>query len=169
MHNAYSGLVGAKVVVVTIPRDDIVRRNTGPALASLNKLVESPEALAASNGTISLMVGGYDSDPRELHMIPEVRDYFNALDDDFPYWFHVCTRIEHSLRLLFMMLADLTPVTNVNNSGAVGMQFAHDDLNDFIHSHCDAMDSLHAKHGFPQEENQRITGLVMNYFVSLIS
>jgi hypothetical protein len=166
MHNSFSGLVGAKVVVVTITRADIEQRNTAPALASLNQLVASPDALAASNGTISLMVGGYDSDPRELHMIPEVRDYFKALDEDFPYWFHVCTRIEHSLRMLFMMLADMTPV--IGAAHPTGAQFSNDGLNDFINRHCDAMDSLHHKYGFSEEENQRITGLVMNYFESLI-
>jgi hypothetical protein len=169
MRNTFSGLVGSKVVVVMIGREDIERRNTVPAVVSLNKLVESLEALAASNGTISLMVGGYDNDPRELHMIPEVRDYFKALDEDFPYWFHICTRIEHSLRLLFLMLADLTPVANPNHSGVVSAQIANDDLNHFVNSHFEAMDSLHGKHGFPQEENQRITGLVVNYFESLLS
>jgi hypothetical protein len=167
MHHPFSGLVGSKVVIVTISRDDIESCNIQPALASLNKLVASGEALAASNGTISLVVSGYDNDPRELHMIPEVREYFRNLDADFPYWFHVCTRIEHSLRLLFTMLVDTTPV--IDAAHPAGAQFSNDDLNNFINRHFDAMDSLHGKHGFPEEENQRITGLVMNYFQTLIS
>jgi hypothetical protein len=169
MHNTFSGLVGAKVVIVTITRDDIEQCNTEQALASLNQLVASPEALAASNGTISLLVSGYDDDPRELHMIPEVREYFKILDEGFPYWFHVCTRIEHSLRLLFMVLVDMTPVMGAAHPSTAGVQFSNDDLNDFINRHLDAMDSLHGKHGFPEQENERITALVMNYFQSLIS
>ncbi|HJV73679.1 MAG TPA: chlororespiratory reduction 6 domain-containing protein, partial [Noviherbaspirillum sp.] len=92
--NLYGGLVGTKVVVITIQREDIERRKIEPALSSLNRLIDSQEALEASNGTISLMVSGYDDDPRELHLIPEVRTFFLELDEQFPFWFHVCTRIE---------------------------------------------------------------------------
>jgi hypothetical protein len=135
------------------------------ALAALNKLVESASALTNSNGTISLLVSGYDNDPRELHTILEVRVYFQALDAQFPYWFHVCTRIDHSLRMLFMMLVELKPVTM---AGAVRFQFANDDLHAFLLQRLQAMDSLHAKHGFSEEKSLRITELVMNYFESVI-
>jgi hypothetical protein len=166
MQNAYSGLVGSKVVIATIERDDIVRCDIEPALAALNKLVESAGALTNSNGTISLLVSGYDNDPRELHTIPEVRAYFQALDAKFPYWFHVCTRIDHSLRMLFMMLVELKPVTM---AGAVSFQFANDDLHAFLLQRLQAMDSLHARNGFSEEESLRITELVMNYFESVIA
>lgn len=166
MSTPFSGLVGSHVTIVTISRADIERGNTDAALASLNKLVSSKAALEASNGTISLLVDGYDTDARELHMIPAVRSYFTELDAAFPYWFHVCTRIEHSLRLLFMLLVDLTPVQS--RDGSVNVQFANDDLHEFLEKHFQAMDSIHGKHGFSEEENARITELVMNYFDSLI-
>lgn len=167
MSHPFSGLVGQHVTIVTVARADIERDNIDAALTSLNKLVESKAALEASNGTISLLVSGYDTDPRELHMIPEVRAYFEQLDAAFPYWFHILTRIEHSLRLVFMLLVDLTPVPS--RDGSVNAQFANDDLHDFLDRHFDALDSIHGKFGFPEEENARITELVMNYFDALIS
>jgi hypothetical protein len=42
------------------------------------------------------------------------------------------------------------------------------ELHHFLNWHFDAMDSIHGKYGFSQEENQRMTELVMNYFESLI-
>jgi len=167
-HNLYAGLIGSKVVVVTITREDIEACNTAPALRSLNRLVDSRDALEASDGTISLLVSGYDDDPRELHLIPEVRTYFQRLDENFPFWFHVCTRIEHTLRLLFMLLADLTPATHPNNAASTTYYFANDDLHLFISQRMEAMDSLHAKYGFSEEKSQRIGELVLNYFDSLI-
>lgn len=167
-HNLYAGLIGSKVVVVTITREDIEACNTAPALRSLNRLVDSREALEASNGTISLLISGYDDDPRELHLIPEVRTYFQRLDENFPFWFHVCTRIEHTLRLLFMLLADLTPVVHPTDAASTTYYFANDDLHLFISQRMEAMDSLHAKYGFSEEKSQRIGELVLNYFESLI-
>jgi hypothetical protein len=166
MHTPYSGLVGSHVVVATINRADIEACNVAPASAALNRLVGSADALINSNGTISLMVSGYDDDSRELFMIPEVRAYFQALDADFPYWFHVCTRMDHTLRMLFTMMADMVP--GANKSGSTQYHIANDDLNDFLNRRMDAMDMLHAKFGFDEAENQRIGELVLNYFASLI-
>jgi hypothetical protein len=166
MHTPYSGMVGSHVVIAKIDRVDIESSNVAPASAALNRLVESNESLINSNGTISLMVSGYDEDPRELHMIPEVRDYFVALDADFPYWFHICTRVDHTLRMLLMMMAD--PLPSLNESGTVQYLIANDDLNEFLNRRMDAMDMLHAKFGFDEAENQRIGELVLNYFESLI-
>ncbi|MGZ5858144.1 MAG: chlororespiratory reduction 6 domain-containing protein [Burkholderiaceae bacterium] len=166
MHTPYSGMVGSHVVIAKIDRADIESRNVAPASAALNRLVESSEALINSNGTISLMVSGYDDDPRELHMIPEVRDYFVALDADFPYWFHICTRLDHTLRMLFMMIAD--PLPALNDSATVQYLIANDDLNEFLNRRMEAIDMLHAKFGFDEAENVRIGELVLNYFASLI-
>lgn len=166
MQHPYSGLIGSHVTVVTISREDIESGNIDAAVASLNKLVTSKAALEASNGTISLLISGYDHDPRELYMIQEVRDYFQALDAAFPYWFHILARLEHSLRMVFMLLVDLMPVPAPD--GSVQVQFANDDLHTFLEQHFQAMDSIHGKVGFSEQENARITELVMNYFDSLI-
>ena len=168
MHNLYSGLVGSKVVVITLERDEIERQDTAPVLESLKRLTASRQALEASNGTISLMVSGYDEDPRELHLIPEVRHYFQLLDDQFPFWCHICTRIEHSLRLVFTMLVELTPIALEEPPGAIGYRFSNDDLNVFVEQRLMAMQSLHARHGFDAVESERIAELVVNYFSSII-
>lgn len=168
MRNLYAGLVGSKVVIVTIERNDIERQNTAPALESLERLIASRQALEASNGTISLMVSGYDDDPRELHLIPEVRCYFQVLDDQFPFWCHICTRIEHSLRMVFTMLAELTPVALEDPPGAIGYRFSNDDLNAFVEQRLMAMQTLHARHGFDPKESEQIAELVINYFSSII-
>lgn len=167
MHTPYSGLVGSHAVITQISRNDIESHNVAPASVALNRLTESLEALEKSNGTISLVVSGYDDDPRELHMIPEVCAYFRALDADFPYWFHVCSRMDHTLRMLFMMMTDLMP--SLSENGTVQYLIENDALNEFVHQRLDAMDMLHAKLGFDEAENQRIGVLVINYFNSLIS
>lgn len=169
MQNLLTGLVGSKVVIVTIPREDIERHNVAPALASLSKLTESRQALESSNGTITLLVSGYDNDPRELHLIPEVRRYFQALDQQFPFWFHICVRIEHSLRMIFTMLADLEPIALEQPAGAIGYSISNDDLNTFVGLHLEAMRGLHVKYGFDPMESDRTANLEENYFTTLIA
>lgn len=120
MQHPFSGLVGDYVTVVTIPRSDIEVANIDATLESLNKLVESKEALEASNGSISLLVSGYDKDSRELHMIPELRQYFE--------------------------LVDLTPLSEPN--GPVNVKFSNDDLRAFLERHFQTMDSAYGKFRF---------------------
>lgn len=166
--NLYADLIGRHAVMVTIPREDIECGNVDDAVAALNKLVASREALEDSNGTLALLVGGYDDDPRELHLIPEVRAYFKELDALFPYWFHVCVRIENTLQLLLTLLIELTPVALADPPGAIGYRFDHDDLNTFVQKQLDEMEALHRIHGFDQATSQRIRELVINYYSALI-
>lgn len=169
LHTPYAGLVGSHVTVLTVHRADIDAGNIAPALETLQPLIASLDALNASNGTISLLVSGYDDDPRELQTIPEVRAFFQTLDDAFPYWFHVVTRIEHTLRLLFTLLVPLTPIVHPLDPSLVSYRFDNDDLRRFLSRHMDTMDNLHAKYGFSEETSQRIGELVLNYFESLIT
>jgi hypothetical protein len=91
MHKIYGGLVGSKVAIVTVPRERIETGDTAPVLASLERLIASREALEASNGTISLLVNGYDADPRELHLWID-----HGLKDGLPSWMIVIQRLDRS-------------------------------------------------------------------------
>ena len=35
-------------------------------------------------------IEGYDSDPREIHLIPEVRRFYSAFHEAWPYWLYFC-------------------------------------------------------------------------------
>lgn len=57
--------------------------------------------LAALMGTVTLTVGGYDHDPRELWEIPEVRRFFQALLKAWPYAPYFCDLGNGSMVALF--------------------------------------------------------------------
>jgi hypothetical protein len=35
-------------------------------------------------------VEGWDTDTREIHMIPEIRRFYSAFHDAWPYWLYFC-------------------------------------------------------------------------------
>ena len=35
-------------------------------------------------------VEGWDDDPREIHMLPEIRRFYSALHEAWPYWLYFC-------------------------------------------------------------------------------
>jgi hypothetical protein len=61
-------------------------------------------------GRISLVVDGYNDDPRELFEIPEVRAYIKRLDQAWPYWFFFLSQADESIKLLESCLCDTIEV-----------------------------------------------------------
>jgi len=81
-----------------IPKSEIVFQFTQPEIISqdvsrfLNaygytKLPEG-DTLRSMEGSLIIIVDGYDNDQRSLPEIPEVRGCFRKLYSEFPYWFY---------------------------------------------------------------------------------
>ena len=47
-------------------------------------------------------VEGWDADPREIHMIPEIRRFYSAFHDAWPYWLYFCNLEVDTLRAMTM-------------------------------------------------------------------
>ena len=62
-------------------------------------------------GSMVLCVEGYEDDPREIHSIPEVRRFYAAFHEAWPYWLYFCTLHEDSLKVLvFCCLKSFTAI-----------------------------------------------------------
>jgi hypothetical protein len=61
-------------------------------------------------GRISLVVDGYNDDPRELFEVPEVRAYIKRLDQAWPNWFFFLSQVDESIKLLESCLCDTIEV-----------------------------------------------------------
>lgn len=61
-------------------------------------------------GRVSLVVDGYNDDPRELFEILEVRAYIKRLDQAWPYWFFFLSQADESVKLLKSCLCDTIEV-----------------------------------------------------------
>jgi hypothetical protein len=71
---------------VLVPREEIHRQDIKPALATLRKLLKSPEIARAHRERVDLAFDGFNDDEREFGEIKEVRDYIRKLDEHFPFW-----------------------------------------------------------------------------------
>lgn len=47
-------------------------------------------------------IEGYDSDPREIHMVPEIRRFYSAFHEAWPYWLFFCNLDVDTLRAMTM-------------------------------------------------------------------
>lgn len=99
------------LLLYAIDRDDIENKNTAPLLDFLNYLASAREIALGTMEKIEFSVHGYDNDPRELWVIPEVREFLKVVDEKWPYWM----MFQHpDGKWMRVLTACLLPVENKN-------------------------------------------------------
>ena len=70
--------------------------------------------------TFLFAIDGYNDDPRELHIIPEVRRFYAAFHRAWPYWLYFCDLRQDGLKLMvFCCLRSFTTVKVDGQSNCV--------------------------------------------------
>jgi len=60
-------------------------------------------------GSMVFLVDGYDLDPREIHAIPEMRRFYSAFHEAWPYWLYFCDLNQDGLKtMIFCCLKSFT-------------------------------------------------------------
>ena len=71
-------------------------------------------------------IEGWDSDSREIHMIPEVRRFYSAFHDAWPYWLYFCNLDVDTLRAMTMCC--LPSINTMQVDGQVQVKVTCDPL-----------------------------------------
>jgi hypothetical protein len=147
-------------ILFVISREQIERFDIGESIDFLRSLLppDPPDAVWKLKGRISLVVSGYDGDPRELFEIPEVCRYLKALDDLWPYWFFFFSQADESLMVLAMCLASAIEVDP-------GRAYVDpEDLSRFLERGLSAVNRIFDTYGFPPSENSELSTGVLRIF-----
>ena len=100
--------------------------------------LHGPDKLPTGRRLLEMMnrfvfcIEGYDSDPREIHLIPEVRRFYSAFHEAWPYWLYFCNLDVDTLRA--MVMCCLPDVSTMQVDGQTKMAVTCDplDLLNFI-------------------------------------
>ena len=77
-------------------------------------------------------IEGYDDDPREIHSIPEIRRFYSAFHDAWPYWLYFCNLDAGTLKaMVFCCLPSLTAM-NVDGRDYVAITYDPLDILNFL-------------------------------------
>jgi hypothetical protein len=77
-------------------------------------------------------IEGYDSDPREIHLIPEVRRFYSAFHEAWPYWLYFCNLDVDTLKAMTMCCLPDVSTTQVDGKNKVAVTFDPLDVLNFI-------------------------------------
>lgn len=153
-------------VVFVISRQQVEALDFDEPLDFLHSLVPTahPHHAWAYKGRLSLVIAGYETDPRELFEIPEVCRYLRALDEQWPFWLFFFNQVDDSIKLIALCLASSIEVV----PGAAHID--PDGLRRFLERGFTAVNYLFESYGFPETENEALSTELSRLFAnSLIS
>ena len=107
----------AEPVVLLISRREVEQADLASVLSRLKVFLATREDAWRYHGQMTLVVDGYNHDPRELVDVPEVRTLLRRLEAEWPYWAYFFNQVDDSIKLLLSCVAGARYLGN----GAVEM------------------------------------------------
>ena len=98
----------------------------------------SPDKLPAGRRLRAMMnnmmfcLEGWDDDEREIHSIPEVRRFYSAFHDAWPYWLYFCNLDTDTLRTMTMCCMNSLTAIKVDGSPQVQVEYEPMELLQFL-------------------------------------
>ncbi len=143
----------------------VMRRDLAPFLRlyDLHKLSVG-RALKARMGRMIFNLEGYESDPRELYAIAEVRRFYAAFHYRWPHWLFFCDLAQDDLRT--MTFSCLSSVMAIQVDGQANGAIAYDrrELDQFLEADRKPFEELCTLAGLRQKETSRRYADVRDYF-----
>ena len=78
------------------------------------------------------IIEGWDDDPREIHMVPEIRRFYSAFHDAWPYWLYFCYLDLDTLKAMTMCCLPSVNTMQVDGRTQVAVNCDPLDLLKFI-------------------------------------
>ena len=109
-------------------------------------------------------VEGWDSDPREIHLIPEIRRFYAAFHEAWPYWLYFCNLDVDALRA--MAVCCLPSLTSMQVEGQPGVAVSCEPLEllSFLKRDLMPMNMICERAGMFEERIYDRTKAVFDYF-----
>ena len=133
-------------VVLMISRRQVETGDIASVLSGLKLFLATREDAWRYRGQMSLVVDGYNEDPRELVDILEVRNFLRTLNQQWPHWAYFFNQVDDSIKLL------ASCVCGDNFPGGGAVEIDGDRLAEFLSRGFAGMNFVFDKFGFPESE-----------------
>ena len=152
---ARASTVKEDLVVIQIMRESVMDCDPSYMLELLKSITSTREQVVAYEGRITFYFDGWDDDPRETAEIPEIRAYFTALTEKFPYWMHYAEKAGDT----FMHVMRLLCKGHYERKSPEVVTWSFDDLEQMkqvVEFLAIQMNRWHRRHNITYHDNQRI-------------
>ena len=138
-------------IVLLISRHEVESGDVASVVSRLKPLLATREGAWRYRGQMTLVVDGYDNDPRELVDIPQVREFLHELDQQWPYWVFFFNQVDDTIIIFLSCLC------GGRYPGAGTVEIDLQRLSDALTRGFEAINSLFETHAFPEKELETIS------------
>ena len=124
----------------------------------------SKEQLREAMGSLALCVAGWETDEREIYLIPEIRRFFQELHKQWPFSLFFLNLDHDSLRLLVFSCMDNLTTIKVDGRAECGVEFDPVVVATFLGDAFPAMNLLCDRAGLPEPRVFERTRQIFDYF-----
>jgi len=115
-----------------------------------------PDSLPKGAPLLELMdcfmfsVKGWDDDPREIHLIPEIRRFFSAFHEAWPYWLYFCNMdVENFLSMIACCLRSVKTI-EIDGSDKLAAAFDKAEVVNFLKADSGPMSEMCERAGLSE-------------------
>lgn len=138
-------------VILMVSRRQVEADDLDSVLASVKPFQATREDAKLYRGQMTLVVDGYNDDPRELVDVPEVRAFLRRLASAWPHWAYFLNQVDDSLKLMVSCAAG----SGFPGRGAVVLD--PDRLGVVLNRAFAGMNELFDRYDFPESELDALT------------
>ena len=114
--------------------------------------------------SLTFVVEGFDDDRREIHSIPEIRNFYADFRAAWPYWLYFCNLDGDELRTMVICCLPSIAAVTVDHRPAVAVTFDALELVQFLRTNLGPMNALCARGGMFERPIYERTKALFAYF-----
>ncbi len=122
------------------------------------------QALRLMMNTLMFVIEGYDDDPRELHSIPEIRRFYAAFHEAWPYWLYFCNLDTELFRMMVLCCLPSIVAMKVDGRPNVAVEYDRLELLQFLSNDFMPMNAMCERAGMSERLIYDRSQQVFEYF-----
>lgn len=145
-----------------IDRQEVLDMNVGRPRSFFNSLRRTKELAAASQGKVEITFFGYESDPRELFEVDEIRRYVPLLDSVLPelFFFVRTQNPTHTIKLFALCQTQILE-NSPSTGGKNRIEYSTEPVGAFLARHWLGLNQMTEWLGMSEDENKKISFAVV--------
>lgn len=161
----YGDPVGAEAMIYQFSRSKVERGDFRHfiGLFAPEKLPDGRPLREMMNSFV-FCIEGWDSDPREIHTIPEIRRFYSTFHEAWPYWLYFCNLDVDTLRAMTLCCMPSTTTMQVDGRVEVKVTCEPLDLLGFLKRDFAPMNMMCERARMFEERIYARTKAVFEYF-----
>ena len=155
----------SELILYQFSRDRVEASDAKDFLSRFGKRsLPTGKKLETMMNSVALMIEGYNHDPREIYVIPEVRSFYKQLWQRWPYWLYFCNLDTENLMMMVICCLDSLDALKVQGQPQVQVQINPMEVVQFISGGFVPMNEMCERAGMSERQIFERTKAVFEYF-----